>query len=106
MAKYLIQVSLTFDGISGVKHEGGSGRRKAAEEVVKSVGGTLEAFYFCLGEYDAIALAELPDNTAAAALALAVGAGGGATLRTVALLTPEDIDAAAHREVRYRPPGA
>jgi hypothetical protein len=37
----------------------------------------------------------MPDHTATAALALAVTATGRVTLKTTALLTPEDIDAAA-----------
>ena len=48
---------------------------------------------------------ELPDNEAAAALALAVNASGATTVRTVVLLTPEEVDAAAQRSVEYRPPG-
>ena len=49
---------------------------------------------------------DLPDNESAAAVAIAVNSGGGATVRTAVLLTPEEIDAAAKRSVDYRPPGA
>jgi hypothetical protein len=38
------------------------------------------------------------------AFALAVSEAGGATVRTVALLTPEEVDAAAKHSVEYRPP--
>jgi uncharacterized protein with GYD domain len=69
------------------------------------VGGTLEAFYFGFGEQDAYAIADLPDNESAAALVLAVNAAGGAVARTVVLLTPEEVDAAARRSVGYRAPG-
>jgi hypothetical protein len=41
----------------------------------------------------------------AAALALAVSAGGGATVRTTVLLTPKEVDKAAKKQVTYRPPG-
>jgi len=47
----------------------------------------------------------MPSNEAAAALALTVTAGGGATVNTVALLSPEEIDAAAATSVSYTPPG-
>ena len=50
-------------------------------------------------------VADMPDNTAAAALALAVTAGGGAVVNTVVLLTPEEIDAATKQNVKYSPPG-
>ncbi len=37
MAKYLFQGSYTEEGLRGLLEEGGSKRREAAEEVVKSV---------------------------------------------------------------------
>ena len=55
---------------------------------------------------DVFTVADLPDNAAAAALALNVTAAGGATVRTVVLLTPEEIDAATSQKVQYTPPGA
>ena len=48
---------------------------------------------------------ELPDNTKAAAVALAVNSTGTTTVTTVPLLTPEEIDAAAQQTVHYTPPG-
>jgi hypothetical protein len=48
---------------------------------------------------------DLPDNVTAAAIGLAVGATGLTTVRTVVLLTPEEIDAAAEKHPDYRPPG-
>ncbi len=105
MAKYLLEVSYTVDGIRGVKSEGGSARVNAAAAAVESVGGTQEAFYFAFGDPDAYVIADLPDAVDAAAVALAVWAGGGARVKTVVLLTAEDIDQAARRAVGYRPPG-
>lgn len=105
MPKYLVAVSYTTDGIKGVKSKGGSARRAAAEELAKSVGGSLESFYFAFGDNDVYTVADLPDNTAAAALGLAVGAGAGARTKTIVLLTPEEMDSAASRDTAYRPPG-
>jgi uncharacterized protein with GYD domain len=51
-------------------------------------------------------IVDLPDNESATAVALTVNSAGAATVRTVALLTPEEVDAAAKRSVDYRPPGA
>jgi hypothetical protein len=42
----------------------------------------------------------------AAAVALAVNAAGAVAIKTVVLLTPEEVDAAAERSVSYRPPGS
>ncbi len=106
MPKYLLAVSYTLEGIRGVRAEGGSARKEAAEALAKSVGGSLDAFFFALGETDVYVIADLPDNTAAAALGLAVTSSGGARTTTTVLLSPEEIDAAAKRDVSYRPPGA
>lgn len=105
MPKYLFEVKYTLDGLKGVVSKGGSARRAAAQAGVESVGGTLESFYFAFGGTDAYVVVDLADNAAAASVALAVSASGGATANTVVLLTPEEIDDATKREVQYTPPG-
>ena len=104
MPKYLLEVNYTLDGIKGVKAKGGSARKAAAQAAAKSVGGKLESFYFAFGGTDVYTIGDFPDNAAAAALALAVTAAGGATVRTVVLLTPDEVDAATGKKVSYRPP--
>lgn len=106
MSKYLLEVNYTTEGIKGVKSRGGSARAAAAKEVVESLGGTLETFYFAFGKTDVYAVADFPDQVSAAAAALTVSAGGGATVRTVVLLAPDEIDAAVAKKATYRPPGA
>jgi len=106
MAKYLFMGSYTADGARGLLKEGGTGRRAATEKLVKSVGGTLEAYYFAFGSDDFILIADLPGPTAAAAAALTASATGAITTRTVVLLTPEEIDAATRLSPTYRAPGA
>ena len=106
MPKYLIQVSYTAEGAEGVREKGGSARRAAAEESLASVGGTLESFYFALGEHDAYLVVDLPDNESAAALSIAVNATGTIVSRATVLLTPEQIDAAAQRAIAFSPPGS
>jgi uncharacterized protein with GYD domain len=106
MAKYLIKANYTAEGAKGVAHDGGTGRRAAVEKMLASVGGRLEAFYFALGDTDLYVIADLPDNTAVASLALAVAQSGKASTRTVVLMTPEEMDAAAKKNVAYRAPGS
>jgi uncharacterized protein with GYD domain len=106
MPKYLWQASYSSEGLRGVVREGGTGRRAAAKNLVEALGGTLEAFYFAFGDADAIIIADLPDEEAATAVALAVNADDRIDLKTTVLLTPEEVDAAARRSVEYRPPGA
>jgi uncharacterized protein with GYD domain len=106
MPKFLFEASYTLDGIKGVQSAGGTSRRDAVAQVAKSVGGELESFHFAFGDRDAYVIVDLPDNESATAVALTVNASGGATVKTVVLLTPEEVDAAAKRSVDYRPPGA
>ena len=106
MAKYLYKVNYTLDGVRGVMAKGGSARKTAAAAAAKSVGGKLDSIYFAFGGTDVYAVADLPDNEAAAAFALTIAASGGATCETVVLLTVDEIDAATSKEVKYKPPGS
>ncbi|MFN2486064.1 MAG: GYD domain-containing protein, partial [Acidimicrobiia bacterium] len=54
MAKYMLQVALSLDGLKGTMKEGGTTRRKNLEKVLDSVGGSVEAFYYAFGEDDVI----------------------------------------------------
>jgi uncharacterized protein with GYD domain len=105
MARYLLKASYTLDGVKGVVKDGGSARRDSVAKMTGALGGKLETFYFAFGDTDAYVIVELPDNKAAAAVAMAVNAAGGAQVETVVLLTPEEVDQAAKTAVDYRPPG-
>jgi uncharacterized protein with GYD domain len=105
MPKYLWQVSYTSEGIKGVLRDGGTGRRAAIQQLTEGFGGKLEAFYYAFGPDDVYVIADLPDQKTATAIGLAVNADGRAQVKTVVLLTPEEIDEAAKTSVDYRPPG-
>ncbi|MFI5225836.1 MAG: GYD domain-containing protein [Candidatus Limnocylindrales bacterium] len=106
MAKFLWQVSYTTEGIKGLVKEGGSSRAKAIKKLTEAHGGKLEAFYFAFGDDDVYLIAELPSNLEASAISLAVAASGAARIKTVVLLEPSQVDAAAKVKVGYRAPGA
>jgi uncharacterized protein with GYD domain len=105
MAKYLFEASYTVEGAKGLAREGGTGRRAAIAKMTESLGGKLEAFYYAFGDVDAYVIVDLPDNTTAAAIALAVNESGAAAVKTVVLIPPEDMDKAGKKTVDYRPPG-
>ncbi len=105
MSKYLLQANYVGEGVKGLLKEGGTGRRAAVEKAVKSLGGTLEAFYYAFGETDVYAIVEVPDNASMAALALAGSASGAVTVKTTVLMTPQEVDEAAKKTPSYRPPG-
>jgi uncharacterized protein with GYD domain len=106
MPKFLFKASYTTEGLKGIQSAGGSARREAISQMAESVGGQLESFHFAFGDRDAYVIADLPDNESAAAIALTANSSGAVSVETVALLTPEEVDAAAGRSVDYRPPGA
>ena len=105
MAKYLFEARYTTEGAKGVAREGGTGRRAAVAKMTEGLGGKLEAFYYAFGDVDAYVIVDLPDNVSAAAVALAVNQAGAATVKTVVLITPEDMDKAGKKTVDYRAPG-
>jgi len=105
MAKYLVTASYTADGAKGVLKDGGTKRKQAAEQAIKSAGGKLEAFYFAFGDNDAYVIVDAPDHASVAAMSLAINASGAVRTKTVVLLTPEEIDQAVKKSPTYQPPG-
>ena len=105
MPRYLIVASYTAAGEQGLLSKGGTARRTSVTEMVTKLGGTVETFDFAFGEDDVFVVVDLPDNVTAAAIGLAVGATGLVAVRTVVLLTPEEIDAAAQKHADYHGPG-
>lgn len=105
MAAFLVQFSYTEQGLKGLLKEGGSKRREATEQLIKSLGGKLVAYYFSFGEYDGFAIVEGVENADAAAAGLIVGASGAVKTKTTVLLTAEEIDRSAKKSGTYRAPG-
>ena len=106
MAKFLMQVSFTRDGIRGLAKEGGTKRREAVQQFFGAVGGKLETLYFAFGDTDVFAVAEFSDNMSAAAVSLAANAAGAVHVKATVLITPEEMDQAAQKCEGLRPPGA
>jgi uncharacterized protein with GYD domain len=105
MASFLVQFSYTELGLKGLLKEGGSKRRDATDQLVKSLGGKLVAYYFAFGDYDGFAIIEGLENVDVTAAALTVGGSGAVKTKTTVLLTPEEVDKATHKSATYRPPG-
>lgn len=105
MPKFLFEANYLAEGLKGLIKEGGTGRRAAVDELFKSLGGTVESFYYAFGKDDVFIIGDLPDNAAAAALAIKVNSAGVTTLRTIVLLTAHEIDVAVKKTSTYRPPG-
>jgi uncharacterized protein with GYD domain len=105
MTKYLFEANYVGDGIKGLMREGGTKRRDAVVEALKSVGGSLDSFYYAFGDTDVLGIFDIPDQANAAALSLMINSTGAVNLHLKPLMTPEDIDEAAKKTPSYRAPG-
>jgi uncharacterized protein with GYD domain len=108
MAQYLIQASYTSDTLAAfVKTP--QDRTSVVARAIETLGGSLVGGGMCFGDYDIAIIANLPDNTAAAAFAFAIGAGGACTrFKTTPILSVEEMTAAMKTAgtLGYRPPSA
>lgn len=93
------------EGMKGLIKEGGSKREKAVRDAIESVGGKLEAYYYAFGDHDVVTILDLPDNSTAVSLSMAIGSSNLTAVRIVPLMTVHDIDEAAKKVVSYRGPG-
>lgn len=105
MPKYLIQASYTPEGLKGLANDKASGRKAAVQAAMKALKGKLESMYFTFGADDVMVIVDAPDNVAAAALSLTVGATGLVRIRTTPLLTVDEVDQALALPSKYRAPG-
>ena len=106
MPKYLVQASYTAEGLKGLQKDKASGRKEAVTKVLDNLGCKLECIYFAFGADDVIVIFDLPDNVAAARLAIAVGASGLIRTRTTPLLSVEEADQALGApDLGFRAPG-
>jgi uncharacterized protein with GYD domain len=81
MSTYIYLLRYTQQGIANIKQ--GPSRLDAAKQAYKKAGGELKGFYLTLGQYDAVAIADLPDDNAAAKFALALGSQGNVRSETL-----------------------
>ena len=105
MTKYLFEANYVGEGIKGLMREGGTKRRDALVEALKSVGGSLDSFYFAFGETDVLGVFDVPEQAGAAALSLMINSSGSVNVQLKPLMTPEDLDEAVQKTPSYRAPG-
>jgi uncharacterized protein with GYD domain len=100
MAKYLFEISYTDIGHQDFLKEGGTSWHTTVESSIRGLNGWLEAFYFSFGETDIFVIAELPDQVSAAAFSLILSAAGAASIKTVVLISPAEIDQATKMSLK------
>jgi uncharacterized protein with GYD domain len=106
MPHYLHQVAYSAEGWSAIVAQP-QDRLAIVRSAIEKLGGKLVHGWFAFGDYDVVAITEMPDNVSAAALAIAF-AGGGAckSVHTTPLMSQEEALQAMRKagESGYRPP--
>jgi uncharacterized protein with GYD domain len=91
---YLIQAAYSQEALR-IMTQNPHDRTTAIRAPVEALGGKVHNLFLSFGEYDVVLLLEMPNNVAAAAIALAIGAGGACkSIKTTPLMTvAEGIEA-------------
>jgi uncharacterized protein with GYD domain len=105
MPHYLHQVSYSTEGWSAIVARP-QNRLEMVRSAIEKLGGKLVHGWFAFGEYDVIAITEMPNNVSAAALAIAFAAGGACKgVQTTTLLSQDEAIEAMKKagECGYQP---
>jgi uncharacterized protein with GYD domain len=90
MPHYMVQAAYTPEALAALT-KNPSNRAESVKGIVQQLGGHIEAAYFTFGEYDIVAIVEVPDNVSAAAFALGSAAKGHLkAMKTTPLLTMDE----------------
>jgi len=94
MPLFMTQVAYNPEAWQALIHNP-QNRMDVLRPVIEKLGGKVISGYFAFGDYDTIAIFELPDNVAAAAIAIAIAAGGACkSVKTTPLMgTAEGLEA-------------
>lgn len=89
-ATYVILLNYTEQGIQNFKSM--PDRTRAAEQAFAQAGGKLLSYHLTLGQYDGVAIAEFPDDAAAAKALIAQAALGNVRTTTLRAFTREEAE--------------
>lgn len=88
MPTYVTLIRFTEKGIEAIRE--GPARLEAAKEAYRAAGAKLRDFYLVMGKYDAVVVAEAPDDETMAKLSLALGSKGNVRMETSRAFTEEE----------------
>ena len=88
MPTYISLIRFTQKGMETIKE--GPKRLDAAKERFRAAGGELKAFYLVTGQYDAVAISELPNDEAVARLALGNSSMGNVRTETLRAFSEDE----------------
>lgn len=106
MAYYLFQAAYAPEAVAAmIKNP--QNRMEAAQPTLERLGGRIVDMWLAFGEYDIVAIMELPDNVSVVAASMAVSASGALkAAKTTPLMTMEEGIKAMKKagEAGYQPP--
>jgi uncharacterized protein with GYD domain len=88
MATYIVLVRYTQQGAQNIKES--PARLDAAKKAFRAMGAELKQWYLVMGQYDAVVIAEAPDDETVSKLALAIGSLGSIRTETLRAFTEDE----------------
>jgi uncharacterized protein with GYD domain len=88
MPTYVSLIRFTQKGVESMKE--GPARVDRAKQAFRAAGGELKAFYLVMGQYDAVAISEMPNDEAVARVALANASMGNVRTETSRAFTEDE----------------
>jgi uncharacterized protein with GYD domain len=88
MPMYITLLRFTQQGIQNIKES--PARLERAREAFTAAGGELKAFYLTMGQYDAVAISDVPSGEAYARALLAIASAGAVRTETLSAFTEEE----------------
>ncbi len=108
MPRYMYQVAYSSEAWASLVKTP-QDRIEAIRPAVRKLGGKIESAYYAFGDYDLIAIVNMPDNVSAAAFSIAASAGGSVkSIKTTPLMTIREGMQAMRKAKRskYEPPNS
>jgi uncharacterized protein with GYD domain len=88
MGTYITLIRFTQKGVENIKES--PARLDAAKKAFQAMGAELKEYYSTMGQYDAVVIAEVPDDETVAKLALAIGSQGSIQTETLRAFKEEE----------------
>jgi uncharacterized protein with GYD domain len=107
MALYLLQVAYTPEAWATLVKKP-QDRIEAVTPAIRKLGGKLIEGYYAFGEYDVVAIVQMPDNVTAAGFSMSVAAGRAVkSIKTTPLMSRAEGVRAMRKakQSTYAPPG-